>query len=261
MLNLTSLCVSAIVKSKIYVSDLRSLPQHIKLVLLDEMRKRDCLEPAVVQRVAQENCPSSLDLSNTSSLTEDVVCALKPKKNSVTELNLSKSPIVKQKAWLKLSEKLLDSLTTLDMSESHSRGVLRAFASKCTFLKVVKAESCPQLTDSEVSLILERSETLQELCLRKNTQLTDRCMRGLPSKSFLLRLDLRQCSSITDKTLFKIAHSCPVLISLSLEGQKFVNGITEILNCCTQLSSLAIPLCSIDEDSVTKIRNTNVVVR
>jgi hypothetical protein len=208
----------------------KGLSNTLKSVVLSEAAKHDFLRPALAASVFHGSSHECLDLSGAkSSLTDQVVTSFATSfakyPSSVTKLDLSKSPEVRLTAWNRLASSLVESLAFLDLSQSGSKGLMGSFASRCVHLKTVKAEGCLEVTNADVISILSRCSMLQELSLRRCSKLTNACLvRGLPLRSYLLRLDLRDCRLLTDPALHAIALRCPVLMSLSLESQQFVNG-------------------------------------
>lgn len=200
---------------------------------------------------------TQLNLSTAASLTDRVVRSLKPV--GVTDLDLGHVPPLSARSWRSLASAV--PLLSLDLSRARSAGLLTSFATHCARLRSVKADHCATVTDAEVSLLLQRCGALQELSLRGNEQLTDRAFRGLPERSYLLALDVRCCPKLTDATLVRIAAHCPTLLSLSLEGQRFDHGVTAILNQCSALQALAIPMCRVNEEALLLVRNTSCRVR
>jgi hypothetical protein len=227
MKSLVSLCCAAIVENaELLENDVKGLSNTLKSVVLSEAAKHDFLRPALAASVFHGSSHDCLDLSGAKlSLTDQVVTSFAKYPSSVTKLDLSKSPEVRLTAWNRLASSLVESLAFLDLSQSGSKGLMGSFASRCVHLKTVKAEGCLEVTNADVISILSRCSMLQELSLRRCSKLTNTCLvRGLPLRSYLLRLDLRDCRLLTDPALHAIALRCPVLMSLSLESQQFVNG-------------------------------------
>ncbi len=156
---------------------------------------------------------------------------------------------------------IAESLSSLNLSQSLRGGLLNAF-SKCLLLRSIKCDDSPHVRDREVQVILSRCELLQELSLRRCRQLTDRAFAKM-KRCYLLRLDVREVRALTDVSLSRISQCCPTLLALSLEGQRVLgHGIRDVLDYCTELEALALPLVAIDEPkSLLRVRNTAVKVK
>lgn len=269
---LKSLCVSALCHTKRDSAVIRRLCSSetttaLKTVVVSELVKSDSLhkcEDWLGDMLAGDENFTDLDLSNTSSLTDSVIRRIASSRGgnvAVRSLKLAQSPNHLGQRSVKLLAAGFQPLTTLDVSHSLTVGLVKRFSLACEGLQTVKADYT-ELTDSEVSLLLQRCAALQQLSVRGCSQLTDKAFtRGLKERSFLISLDLRDCKKIGDPTLLRIANSCPTLLELSLENQVFDTGITAVLNNCLGLKSLAIPLCKISESSLFLIRNTSCRVK
>jgi hypothetical protein len=232
----------------------------LKLVLLEQLCKHDLLVAALMPSVGREM--SRLVLANTA-LGDGVVEALAAAPGlAVRELNLSQTSSARPQAYRRLAQRLVECLSHLDVSQQGGEGLLGCFASRCVLLRCVRADDSA-ICNRDVQQLLQRCPLMQELSLRRCSELTDRAFtRGLPARCYLLRLDLREVRKLTDLTLERIADCCPVLMALSLEGQRFDGGgLTRLLNQCCELESLAIPLCQIQEAALVFIRNTSVRVK
>lgn len=265
MLSLQTLCVASLVQKAPPEDKVKELPPVIRMVILNEIRRYDWFSSTMelVEKVISNNEIPLLDVSNTQSLTEEVVSCLGRSSGVVQKLNVSNtSAQIRQQAWRRLADSMMASLSSLDMSSCGSRGVLASFASRCHGLRSVSCNACTTVTDAEVATILQKGHQLQELTVRRCAQLTDKAfIRGLQQRRYLLRLDLRECPQLTDRTLQCVARRCPTLLSLSVEGQRFRHGLTAVLNQCRELHHLAMPLCHVDEEALLLVRNTSCRVR
>ena len=267
---LSSLCVRSVIENASHpavASRIRdpSTPQLIRQLIMDQAAEYDMLTPDAVKSFFVSRNTQYLNLSATS-LTDAVVSSFASSKgnvaSAVSHLDLSKTPAVRTRAWKTLARSLADSLSNINVSSSVSKGLLASFSS-CSNLRVVRADGCQTVQDEDVINILSRCPLLQEVTLRRCSQLTNKAIvRGLPQRSYILRLDLRDCRKLGDPALEAIADRCPTLLSLALEGQRFNTGLTSVLNKCSELKSLAIPMCQLaDQESLLFIRNTNCRVR
>ena len=260
MKSLVSLAALAIGETPSLHERVALLSPALKLVLLEQLCKHDMLEATVMPSVGREM--SRLVLANTA-LKDGVVEALAAAPGlAVRELDLSQTSCARPHSYRRLARTLVESLSHLDVSQQGGEGLLGCFASRCVLLRCVRADDSA-ICNRDVQQLLQRCPLMQELSLRRCAQLTDRAFtRGLPARCYLLRLDLREVRKLTDATLERIADCCPVLMALSLEGQRFDGaGLTRVLNQCRELESLAIPLCTIQEAELVFIRNTQVRVK
>lgn len=156
-----------------------------------------------------------LDLSHTAALTDNVLRALGDNRSLlIRSLKVAgHNRIVGRRTWRRVASSMHEPLLRLDMTNSLSPSLLGSFSSYCERLQSVRADYCANVTDGEVATLLSRCRALQELSLRKCAQITDKAIR-LPERSYLLRLDLRECIGISDRTLHHIAERCPTLLCM-----------------------------------------------
>ncbi len=265
MRSLVSLAAGVVGETPALHERVSRLSPAVQLVLLEQLCKHDLLEATVVAAFGAAGSLPRLVLAKTS-LSDGVVDALATSSRGmgVRELDISQTGTAgRLQSYRRLAASLVESLSHLNVSQlEQGRGLLGCFASRCVLLRCVKADDSA-IANRDVQQLLQRCPLLQELSLRRCALLTDRAFtRGLPPRSYLLRLDLREVRRLTDATLDKIADCCPVLMALSLEGQRFDGaGLTRVLNQCVELESLAVPLCTIQESELVFIRNTKVRVK